>query len=159
MIELLVPDTVVVVSTREDLPDIELFAEEERSLGRAVEKCRRAFMTGRACARDDSPVIDSDDVHDVLDAELGEGQAYLLPARDSTPGPARQAARPKRGQRGPGSVERARGGMSERPATGESTSPACLRPPRAGAPPTRQPPPPPAPPQPPGRSRTPGTPR
>lgn len=50
MIERLVPDTVVVVSTRE-LRDIELFPEEERSVGRAVEKRRREFTTGRACAR------------------------------------------------------------------------------------------------------------
>jgi 4'-phosphopantetheinyl transferase EntD len=51
VIERLVPDTVVVVSTREDLRDIELFPEEERSVGRAVEKRRREFTTGRACAR------------------------------------------------------------------------------------------------------------
>lgn len=51
MIERLVPDTVVVVSTREDLRDIELFPEEERSVGRAVDKRRREFTTGRACAR------------------------------------------------------------------------------------------------------------
>ena len=51
MIERLVPDTVVVVSTREDLVDIELFPEEERSVGRAVDKRRREFTTGRACAR------------------------------------------------------------------------------------------------------------
>jgi 4'-phosphopantetheinyl transferase EntD len=51
VIEHLVPDPVVVVSTREDLPDVELFAEEELSVGRAVEKRRREFRTGRACAR------------------------------------------------------------------------------------------------------------
>jgi 4'-phosphopantetheinyl transferase EntD len=51
VIERLVPDSIVAVSTREDLTDIELFAEEELSVGRAVEKRRREFMTGRACAR------------------------------------------------------------------------------------------------------------
>jgi 4'-phosphopantetheinyl transferase EntD len=51
VIERLVPDTVVAVSTREDLTDIELFPEEEASVGRAVEKRRREFVTGRACAR------------------------------------------------------------------------------------------------------------
>ena len=51
MIERLVPDTVVVVSTREDLRDVELFPEEERSVVRAVDKRRREFTTARACAR------------------------------------------------------------------------------------------------------------
>jgi 4'-phosphopantetheinyl transferase EntD len=51
VIERLVPDTVVVVSTREELIDVELFAEETRSVARAVEKRRREFVTGRACAR------------------------------------------------------------------------------------------------------------
>lgn len=51
MIERLVPDGVVVVCTRDELPDIDLFAEEERSVGGAVEARRREFMTGRACAR------------------------------------------------------------------------------------------------------------
>lgn len=51
MIERLVPDTVVVVSTRQDLLEVELFPEEERSVGRAVEKRRREFTTARACAR------------------------------------------------------------------------------------------------------------
>lgn len=51
MIERLVPDTVVAVSTREDLRDVELFPEEERVVARAVEKRRREFTTGRACAR------------------------------------------------------------------------------------------------------------
>jgi 4'-phosphopantetheinyl transferase EntD len=51
VIERLVPDTVAVVSTREDLRDIELFPEEERSVGRAVDKRRREFTTARACAR------------------------------------------------------------------------------------------------------------
>ncbi|HEV7807150.1 MAG TPA: 4'-phosphopantetheinyl transferase superfamily protein [Solirubrobacteraceae bacterium] len=51
MIERLLPDSVVVVSTREDLLDVELFAEERQSMGRAVDKRRREFITGRACAR------------------------------------------------------------------------------------------------------------
>lgn len=51
MIEQLVPTNVAVASTREDLTDVELFADEERSVGRAVEKRRREFVTGRACAR------------------------------------------------------------------------------------------------------------
>lgn len=51
MIERLVPDFVVAASTREDLVDVELFPEEELSMGRAVEKRRQEFVTGRACAR------------------------------------------------------------------------------------------------------------
>jgi 4'-phosphopantetheinyl transferase EntD len=51
VIERLVPESVVVVSTRADLTDVELFAEEERSVGRAVEKRRREYVTSRACAR------------------------------------------------------------------------------------------------------------
>lgn len=51
MIERLVPDVVAVASTREDLPDTRLFAEEEASVGRAVRARRREFTTGRACAR------------------------------------------------------------------------------------------------------------
>lgn len=51
MIERLVPDSVVVVSTRDDLVDVELFAEEIRSLGQAVDERRREFTIGRACAR------------------------------------------------------------------------------------------------------------
>lgn len=50
MIERLVPDSVVVVSTREDLVDVDLSAGEIRSLGQAVDKRRREFTTGRACA-------------------------------------------------------------------------------------------------------------
>jgi 4'-phosphopantetheinyl transferase EntD len=51
VIERLLPDSVVVVSTREDLLDVELFAQEQESIGRAVDKRRREFTTGRACAR------------------------------------------------------------------------------------------------------------
>lgn len=51
MIEKLVPGEVVTEETRGDILDIELSAEERRSLGGAVEKRRREFVTGRACAR------------------------------------------------------------------------------------------------------------
>lgn len=51
MIERLVPDSVAVVFTREDLADVELFPEEEASVARAVEKRRREFTNGRGCAR------------------------------------------------------------------------------------------------------------
>jgi 4'-phosphopantetheinyl transferase EntD len=51
VIDRLVPDSVVVASTREELLDADLFAEEEQAVARAVEKRRREFVTGRACAR------------------------------------------------------------------------------------------------------------
>jgi 4'-phosphopantetheinyl transferase EntD len=51
MIDELLPRTVVTVETDTDLLDTELFPEETRSLGHAVEKRRREFVTGRACAR------------------------------------------------------------------------------------------------------------
>ncbi len=51
MIERLVPGVVASAETREEILDIELFPEETRSMGRAVEKRRREFITGRACAR------------------------------------------------------------------------------------------------------------
>jgi 4'-phosphopantetheinyl transferase EntD len=51
VIEQILPDDVVVVDTREDLLGIELFPEEEASVGNAVEKRRREFVTVRACAR------------------------------------------------------------------------------------------------------------
>jgi 4'-phosphopantetheinyl transferase EntD len=51
VIERLVPDIVVVASTREDLADVELFAAEELAVLRAVEQRRREFITGRGCAR------------------------------------------------------------------------------------------------------------
>lgn len=50
MIEELVPATVTAVTTRADLSS-ELFTEEVRSLGSAVDARRREFETGRACAR------------------------------------------------------------------------------------------------------------
>ena len=60
----LLPPFVSAAETREDRLDAELFPEEERALGNAVEKRRREFVTGRACAREalarlgfpDSPV-------------------------------------------------------------------------------------------------------
>jgi 4'-phosphopantetheinyl transferase EntD len=51
VIERLVPDTVSVVSTRADHTEAGLFPEEQVSVQRAVEKRRREFATGRACAR------------------------------------------------------------------------------------------------------------
>lgn len=51
MIEGILPPQAVVVDTREDLLEVELFPEELSSLGRAVEKRRREFTTARACAR------------------------------------------------------------------------------------------------------------
>src|SRR5579859_3618236 len=51
MIERLLPSIVATFETREDILDIELFPEEKRSMGRAVDKRRREFVTGRACAR------------------------------------------------------------------------------------------------------------
>jgi 4'-phosphopantetheinyl transferase EntD len=48
----LFPPFVSAVETREDRLDVELFPEEERALGNPVEKRRREFLTGRACARD-----------------------------------------------------------------------------------------------------------
>jgi 4'-phosphopantetheinyl transferase EntD len=50
MIEELVSATVTTVATRVEL-DTELFEDEVRSLGRAVDTRRREFTTGRACAR------------------------------------------------------------------------------------------------------------
>ena len=51
MIDALVPPNVVTSETEGDRHDIELFPEEEASLGAAVDKRRREFVTGRACAR------------------------------------------------------------------------------------------------------------
>jgi 4'-phosphopantetheinyl transferase EntD len=51
VIEALLPGSVVVEETVADLMDVELFPEEEQAVGRAVEKRRREFVTGRACAR------------------------------------------------------------------------------------------------------------
>jgi 4'-phosphopantetheinyl transferase EntD len=47
----ILPDKVVVEWMREDVVDAALFPEEERVVARAVEKRRREFTTGRACAR------------------------------------------------------------------------------------------------------------
>ncbi|HEY2768349.1 MAG TPA: 4'-phosphopantetheinyl transferase superfamily protein [Solirubrobacteraceae bacterium] len=53
MIEEILPAGVAAADTHEDLLDIPLFPEEERALGRgAVDKRRREFITGRACARE-----------------------------------------------------------------------------------------------------------
>ena len=50
LVELL-PARAAVVEIRGDLPDAILFAEEKEAIGQAVEKRRREFRTGRACAR------------------------------------------------------------------------------------------------------------
>jgi 4'-phosphopantetheinyl transferase EntD len=50
VIEELLPDTVAVASTREDLPD-DLFPEERGVIEGAAEQRRREFTTGRALAR------------------------------------------------------------------------------------------------------------
>jgi 4'-phosphopantetheinyl transferase EntD len=51
VIEEILPGEVVAVDTREEWLDIELFPQERASLGQAVEKRRREFITARACAR------------------------------------------------------------------------------------------------------------
>jgi 4'-phosphopantetheinyl transferase EntD len=51
MLARLVPDSVAWAETRDDRLDIVLFEAERVALGRAVDKRRREFITGRACAR------------------------------------------------------------------------------------------------------------
>lgn len=51
MIEQLLPPAVTAVDTTIDAIDEALFPEEQLALGRAVDKRRREFTTGRACAR------------------------------------------------------------------------------------------------------------
>jgi 4'-phosphopantetheinyl transferase EntD len=51
VIEQILPSEVVAVDTREELLEVELFAEEEQVIANAVEKRRREFVTARACAR------------------------------------------------------------------------------------------------------------
>ena len=51
MIERLLPEVVAWAETVEDGGEIELFPEEQVLVAHAVEKRRREFMTGRACAR------------------------------------------------------------------------------------------------------------
>lgn len=51
MLDRLVPPTVACAETREDLVETALFPAERAALGRAVERRRREFVTGRACAR------------------------------------------------------------------------------------------------------------
>jgi 4'-phosphopantetheinyl transferase EntD len=52
LIGALLPGVVVVESTRGDVEGVELYAAEEEAVGRAVEKRRREFTTGRGLARD-----------------------------------------------------------------------------------------------------------
>jgi 4'-phosphopantetheinyl transferase EntD len=51
MLEEILPGEVAVVATRDDILDATLFPEEEQVVARAVDKRRREFTTGRACAR------------------------------------------------------------------------------------------------------------
>lgn len=51
VLEHLVPPSVACAETTGDHLDIDLFDAEREALGRAVEKRRREFITGRACAR------------------------------------------------------------------------------------------------------------
>lgn len=51
MLERILPEDVAVASSRGDFPEAVLFPEEEETVGRAVERRRREFATGRACAR------------------------------------------------------------------------------------------------------------
>lgn len=51
MIEQVLPAVVSAVDTRSDAEEAVLFPEEESALGRAVDKRRREFTTGRVCAR------------------------------------------------------------------------------------------------------------
>jgi 4'-phosphopantetheinyl transferase EntD len=51
MLERLLPNIAAFAETREDELDIELFESERLALGCAVQKRRREFVTGRACAR------------------------------------------------------------------------------------------------------------
>jgi len=52
VLEHLVPPSVACAETRGDRLDIDLYPSEREALGRAVDKRRREFTTGRACARD-----------------------------------------------------------------------------------------------------------
>jgi 4'-phosphopantetheinyl transferase EntD len=51
MLDEVLPAGAAVVEVRGDVPDAILFPEEKEVIGRAVEKRRREFRTGRACAR------------------------------------------------------------------------------------------------------------
>lgn len=51
MLERLLPASVAVAQTRIEITDPPLFPEEEQLVARAVEKRRREFASGRACAR------------------------------------------------------------------------------------------------------------
>lgn len=51
MLAEILPAVAAVADVRGDLPDAILFPEEKEAIGRAVEKRRREFRTGRACAR------------------------------------------------------------------------------------------------------------
>lgn len=52
MLERILPAGVAVATRRDDLGEADLLGSEEAVVGAAVEKRRREFATGRACARD-----------------------------------------------------------------------------------------------------------
>ncbi|MDF5757181.1 4'-phosphopantetheinyl transferase superfamily protein [Spongiactinospora sp. TRM90649] len=52
MIEIILPPSVAAVDTTADPPDARLFPEEAALIRQAVDKRRREFTTGRACARE-----------------------------------------------------------------------------------------------------------
>jgi 4'-phosphopantetheinyl transferase EntD len=51
VLEEILPPSAAVVEARGEISDASLFPEEEQVVARAVEKRRREFVTGRACAR------------------------------------------------------------------------------------------------------------
>jgi len=71
VIEQILPARAVVEETREDLLDSTLFAQEQASVERAVEKRRREFTTARACAHRALARLDLA-VQPVLTGEHGE---------------------------------------------------------------------------------------
>jgi 4'-phosphopantetheinyl transferase EntD len=71
MIEQILPARAVVEETREDLLDGALFAQEQASVERAVEKRRREFITARVCAHRALARLDLA-VQPVLTGEHGE---------------------------------------------------------------------------------------
>ncbi|HEY3978426.1 MAG TPA: 4'-phosphopantetheinyl transferase superfamily protein [Streptosporangiaceae bacterium] len=73
MIEEILLPAVAAAEEFGDRPDAVLFPEEEAVIGRAVEKRRREFTTGRACAR-------------AALARLGQPPVAILPGERGSPG-------------------------------------------------------------------------
>jgi 4'-phosphopantetheinyl transferase EntD len=73
VIEEILPSSVAAVEAFGDLPGAELFPEEHAVIGRAIEKRRREFATGRACAR-------------AALARLGQPPVAILPGDRGSPG-------------------------------------------------------------------------